>query len=344
MQNRVGFKGNLSVTAMGIMPHEDKDRALELALEMDIPFWPQLPRVSFYEDMYVQAMENFPGVIIDGNKNKIYIDTKRFLDEIHDYLEKEGDPEKFILSEKYSLVYRQFLQYDLSAYKAIRGQIISPISLSLKITDENGIPVIYNDDIRLIIFSFIQKKLNRQYEELRGKNDHAFIWIDDPGLEFIFNAMCGYDAIKAKKEMDIFFQGVYGPKGVHLCGKPDWDFLLSLDIDIISFNAFTEGEIFVSYKKAVDFLRQGKIISWGIVPTYYEDFSREDVMSIVKRIEDIWERFLREGAKKEEIIENSMLAPATCNLINPDKTITVEKSFALLKDVSVYLRSKYNVS
>ncbi len=53
MQGRLGFKGNLSVTAMGIMPHEDHDRALELALEMDIPFWPQLPRVSFYE------VENF---------------------------------------------------------------------------------------------------------------------------------------------------------------------------------------------------------------------------------------------------------------------------------------------
>jgi len=44
---------------MGIMPHRDVERALELALGMDVPFWPQLPKVSLYEDMYVQASQHF---------------------------------------------------------------------------------------------------------------------------------------------------------------------------------------------------------------------------------------------------------------------------------------------
>jgi len=47
--------GNLLTTAMAVMPHKDVDRALEVALTLDIPFWPQLPKVSYYEDMYVQA-------------------------------------------------------------------------------------------------------------------------------------------------------------------------------------------------------------------------------------------------------------------------------------------------
>ncbi|HOL06185.1 MAG TPA: hypothetical protein PLM23_00600 [Syntrophorhabdaceae bacterium] len=344
MQGRLGFKGNLSTTAMGIMPHEDIDRALGLALALDIPFWPQLPRLSFYEDMYVQAMEGFPGVIIDEEKGKIYIDTRRFLDGIPEYLEEEGDSDRFSLSERYSLVYRHFLSADLTDFKAIRGQIISPVSLTLKITDENNMPIVYNDDIRSVAFSFIQTKLNRQYEELTKKNKNAFVWIDDPGLEFIFNAMCGYDSIKAKKELDIFFEGVRGPRGVHLCGRPDWDFLLSLDIDIISFNTYAEGDVFVSYKKAVDFLRRGRMISWGIVPTFFEDFSREDVESIAKRLVGHWKKLIDNGVELEKILENSILAPATCNLINPDKTLTVEKSFALLREVSVYLKSRYNIT
>jgi hypothetical protein len=40
---------------MAVMPHKDVDRALEVALSLNIPFWPQLPKVSYYEDMYVQA-------------------------------------------------------------------------------------------------------------------------------------------------------------------------------------------------------------------------------------------------------------------------------------------------
>jgi len=51
--------GNLLTTAMAVMPHKDIERAMEVALSMDIPFWPQLPNYSYYEDMYVQASRGF---------------------------------------------------------------------------------------------------------------------------------------------------------------------------------------------------------------------------------------------------------------------------------------------
>jgi len=77
---------------MGILPHRDVGRALEVALSLDIPFWPQLPRVSYFEDMYVQALENFPGVIIDPVRQKINFDLSRFYDELPSYFEKAEDP------------------------------------------------------------------------------------------------------------------------------------------------------------------------------------------------------------------------------------------------------------
>ncbi len=41
--------GNLLTTALAVMPHRDVDRALELFLSLDVPYWPQLPQVSYYE-------------------------------------------------------------------------------------------------------------------------------------------------------------------------------------------------------------------------------------------------------------------------------------------------------
>ncbi len=49
--------------------------------------------------MYVQAMEHFPGVVIDEDLLRIYVDTNRFLDEIPMYLERENDPSIFVLTE-----------------------------------------------------------------------------------------------------------------------------------------------------------------------------------------------------------------------------------------------------
>ena len=34
---------------MAVMPHRDVDRALELSLSLDVPYWPQLPQFSYYE-------------------------------------------------------------------------------------------------------------------------------------------------------------------------------------------------------------------------------------------------------------------------------------------------------
>lgn len=326
---------------MGIMPHDSVDDALKLALSVDIPFWPQLPKLSFYEDMYVQAMENFPGVIIDQDRLRVYVDTSLFLEEIPGHLEREDDPAVFILSDKFSRVYRRFLSCDLALYKSIRGQIISPISLILKIVDENGKPIVYNDEVRAFAYAFIRKKLNAQYAELSRINTNAFVWIDDPGLEFIFNAMCGYDNGKAKKELMEFLEGVHGPRGVHLCGRPDWDFLLSLNIEILSFNAYACGDIFVTYDKVKSFLEKGNIISWGIVPTQCEEFSREDVLSIAERLESLWTVLEKKGIDRDLIVRDSLLAPATCNLLNPDKTVTVHKSFELLRAVSTHLKEKF---
>ncbi len=341
MLERLGFSGDLATTAMGIMPHKSVDEALDLSFSLDIPYWPQLPKVSFYEDMYVQAMEGFPGVIIDEDRTRIFVDTEKFFDEITGYLEKEDNPDCFRLSEKFSRVYRRFLAMNLSSHLSVRGQMLSPVSLALKITDEKGTPIVYNDEIRSIAFSFIQKKVNVQYKELRERNERAFVWVDDPGLEFIFNAMCGYENVKAKDELTVFFDGIEGPRGLHLCGRPDWDFLLTLNIEILSFNAYAFGDIFVTYDRVKDFLEKDNIISWGIVPTYFEEFSKEDVKSIASRLEDMWKVLERKGIDRERIVGQSLLAPATCNLLNPDKTTTVEKSFSLLNELSSYLKERY---
>ena len=106
------------------MPHQDVQKALDIALSLDIPFWPQLPKVSYFEDMYVQALENFPGVRIDPGHQKIDFNLSRFYEELPSYFEKAEDPETFRLTKEFSLVYHHFLERDLSHYTAIRGQVI----------------------------------------------------------------------------------------------------------------------------------------------------------------------------------------------------------------------------
>ena len=74
--------GNLLTTAMAVMPHTDVKRAREMALLLDVPFWPQLPNYSYYEDMYVQAAEHFPGIILDVEKRTLRFSMEKFVEEL----------------------------------------------------------------------------------------------------------------------------------------------------------------------------------------------------------------------------------------------------------------------
>ena len=339
----LGFLPNCRTTAMGIMPHTDLERALDVALSLDIPFWPQLPRVSYYEDMYVQALEHFPGVKIDVVNQKILFDLPRFYEELPLYFEKAEIPETFSLTREFSLVYHRFLERDLSGYPAIRGQVISPISLGLKVVDQDRKPIIYHDEVREVLFDFVQKKVNRQCQELKAKNPNAFVWVDDPGLELIFTAFSGYNEGQAKKDLNLFLGGVEGLRGVHLCAKPDWDFLLQSKIDILSFDSFNCGAVIINYPSLKEFVDRGGIISWGIVPTYTELLEKETIPTLQNRLESFWEDLSQRGVDQERLLRQSLLAPATCNLLNPDKDKTVEKAFEVLKELSGAIREKYRL-
>ncbi|MHB8157009.1 MAG: uroporphyrinogen decarboxylase/cobalamine-independent methonine synthase family protein [Desulfocucumaceae bacterium] len=341
----MSLAGNCRTTAMGILPHSQIKEAVDLALTMDIPFWPQLPHYSYYEDMYVQVSEHFPGIFVDTEQKRITLDTSRFYEELEDYAVKSGDDGLFKLSSQYSAAFDAFMARDLSSYEIIRGQSIGPISFGLKIVDENLKPIIYNDDLRGFLYEFIARKTNVQYRQLREKHPNTFVWVDEPGLEIIFGSFTGYASDRAKKDFAAFLSSLEGPKGVHLCGNPDWSFLLSgLELDILSIDAYGCGEIFTRYADEVRaFLDAGNIISWGIVPTLTEDFSRESVEELVKRLEGLWSNLTSVGISMDKILKQAWLAPARCCLINSDGHLTVENSYRTLTEASKILRDKYSL-
>ena len=338
----VKIPGNLLTTAMAVMPHTDVNRALEMALSLDVPFWPQLPNYSYYEDMYVQAAEHFPGIVLDVEKRTLRFSMDKFVEDLEEVLLNFENAAMFDISETYSAVYHRFLTLDLADRPAIRGQLEGPISFGFNILDQNDRPILFDDTVRPFMLDFMAKRLNVQLERLKQLNSNAFMFVDEPGLQFLFSAMAGYGDLKAKGDLDQFFTQVDRPRGIHLCGNPDWDFLLNLDLDVLSLDVYTNAEIFSSYASAVSkFLDRGGVIVWGIVPTGFEAFSKEGIPSLIQHLENVWKVLWLKGVDREQLIERSMLSPATCCLVNPDKERTVEQAFATVKQMAYELQDQY---
>ncbi len=339
------LSGKCMTTAMGILPHTRIEDAMPLSLSVDIPFWPQLPRYSIYEDMYVQVSENFPGIRLDEDKKKLWLDTGSFYEELADYAVRSENVATFELSEKYSAAFDAFLGQDLGRFELIRGQNIGPLSFGLKITDENMKPIIYNDEIRAFMFDFIARKINAQYRQLLKAHPNAFVWIDEPGLEILFGSFTGYSSGVAKKDFKAFLDLLEGPRGVHLCGNPDWSFLLSgLDLDILSVDIYGNGHIFTRYTDEIKaFLERGAILSWGIVPTLTEELDEENPDRLTARLEEYWNYLAGRGIPMEMILDRAWIAPARCCLVNADGTATVERAYQAVRLISRRLREKYRL-
>ena len=336
--------GNLLTTAMGIMPHRDVDRALEVALSVDVPFWPQLSLFSYYEDMYVQVSEHFPGILLDLENRTLRFSMEKFIHEVEETMEHFDDPEYFDISDTYSVVYRKFLELDLWNRPAIRGQLEGPISFGFRVVDQDDRPIIFDDTVRSFMLGFMAKRANVQLNQLKKLNTNAFMFVDEPGLQFLFSAMAGYGDQAARGDMETFFSMIDRPRGVHLCGNPDWDFLLGQDLDILSLDVYTNGEIFPSYVTSIrKFLERGGVLVWGIVPTNFEHFEKEDMASLEKRLEEMWLSLQKKGIDLELLLSQSMLSPATCCLVNPDGEKTVEKAFKIIRRLSERLREKYHL-
>lgn len=334
--------GNFLTTAMAVMPHKDSRQALEAALSLDIPFWPQLPNLSYFEDMYVQASENFPGIVLDLDQRKLSFSMDRFMEEFEAAAANEDQDDFYDISPGYSEVYHRFLDLDLSARPAIRGQMEGPVSFGFNVADQDDRPILFDDTIRPYLFEFLARRINVQLDRLLRRNPNAFMFVDEPGLQFVFSAMSGYDSVQAKTDLATFLSMAKRPRGIHLCGNPDCDFMLSLDLDILSLDVFGNGEVFSAYAGAIKrFLERGGVIAWGIVPTNVEPFQAESIRTLKQRLEQFWSTLFERGVDREMLVAQGLLSPATCCLVNPDGEKTVDKAFAVVQQLSTVLRDAY---
>jgi hypothetical protein len=236
------------------------------------------------------------------------------------------------------------------------------VSFGFKVLDENLKPVIYNDEARAVLFDFIRKKANVQYRELKERNANAFVWLDEPGLGYVFSGLSGYNDQQAKEDYRNFVSGLEGPRGLHLCAEVNLPYLLELGLEILSFDAYQIGFMPKEYADNVaEFIKKGGVISWGIVPTESTVLASQTPETLAGTLSDYWNVVSQNtGLSLRQIAMQALVAPARCCLSDIGQTSAadkmsvecqvssseekiVEKAFAFLPEVSRILRDKYGV-
>jgi methionine synthase II (cobalamin-independent) len=332
---------------IGSIPHTDPQAACELVLANfpHIPAWPQLPRRTFLENMYVQFSQGFPGVVLEDQR--IYVDRTKDLDPDLERLYLaylENDLSYGTTSHDYAAGLAAFLQkLSATSYQllAIKGQVTGPISWGLTVVDQDRRPVLYDDILADALAKHLRLKAAWQEQELRKLAPTTMVFIDEPYMSAFGSAYISLNGEQVITLLEEVFAGITGIKGTHCCGNTDWSILLSTSAEIISFDTYNYAQPFSLYAGEVRaFLKRGGIIAWGIVPADDEKaLMNETVDSLVARLHEAMNLLVRKGISFDDLIHSSLITPS-CGL----RTISekaAERAFELTVKVSETMGERY---
>lgn len=330
--------------SVGSVPHPDAVDACNLILETfpQLPTWPQLPKRSFLENMYVQYSEGFPGVILEDER--IYVNRAQNLDEPLERLYLaylQDDVEYGAVTSEYAAGLAEMLTRTLPEAVAVKGQVTGPVSWGLMVVDQDRRPILYDEILADAVAKHLRLKATWQEQQLQKLSSQVITFIDEPYMSSFGSAYVSLSREQAIALMEDVLAGLQGIKGVHCCGNTDWSLLLATSVDILNLDAYGYAETLALYAGEVkSFLERGGIIAWGIVPAG-EDVHSETAESLLERLGQAMQLLVAKGISLDRILESSLITPS-CGTGSLSEE-TAEKVLGTTAEVSRLAREKYGV-
>ena len=302
-------------TGIGSLPHTDPEEACKLVLDtFDIPFWPQLPKLSFRELMIPQFSEGMPFLKIDEQRKSIWVERNSD-DKLMRFYEVYSEDWKALISEEYAKGFYTFIGLlKNKRLKFLKGQITGPLTFALGLKDLEGRTVYFDEELREISLMLLKAKIRWQREMLRPYTENIIFFIDEPILSALGStSYLGVEPGEAQrllKEISDAIKHAGCISGAHCCGKADWPMVINSGTDIISFDAYEYIETISLYpEEFTKFLREGKYLAWGIIPTT-EAIRDENISSIKKRFYKGFDKLSR--LIPEDLLRSRILLTPSC--------------------------------
>jgi methionine synthase II (cobalamin-independent) len=312
------IKGRFLTTGIGSLPYLDPLKSSEkICKDFSIPFWPQLPKRDFNENMYSQFSQGLPGAIIDRRNKRLYVQGSKDLSEgLAKIYEAtiSGEHTSFGITKEFAEGLYAFIEV-AKKYKPqyVKGHVTGPVSLGLGIADENGKAIIYNSELKEALVRLLAIKAVWQINQLKALSSEIIIFIDEPYLTSFGSSFVNIQRQDIVSMLNVIIQEIHSKgsiAGVHCCGNTDWSIFTDTDIDIINFDAYAYlDSVLLYYKEINKFLQRGGCLAWGIVPTS-EAVLKETSQTLFEQLSKGIEELEKKSIPRNLMIANSILTPS----------------------------------
>jgi hypothetical protein len=323
-------------TGIGSLPFKDPQKACEFVVNaVDIPFWPQLPKRSFYEFMIPQYSEGLPFIVIE--EDNFWIERGPD-EELTSFYEAVGQGKNFPVSADRAAgfyAFRDYLKENDKKFPIIKGHITGPLTFTLGLTDKGRKPLYFDEELRELSLELLKGKVRWQIKELKPFAEKVLIFIDEPVLSALgtstYVGVSNEEALRLLRTIVSSIQEEEALAGMHCCSNADWSMVISSGVDILNFDAFDYADSIHLYIEDVKrFLNDRRFIAWGVIPTTVAIRS-VTAESVREKLENEFKILDNMGISHETLIEHSLLTPS-CGTGSMSEEDSV-RVFTLLKEL-----------
>ncbi len=355
MTENSGMK--LECLAIGSLPCENPELSKNYIELFNIPFWPQLAKVSKKEDMTFQFLEAMPSFSLsedftfsfDTENETFFEDLEQFFLDYEEITSNNNEEllEKYAITDEFASGFKYLIEIiKTKKSKYAKGQVTGPFTLASTLKDKHGRCAIYDDTLREIIVKTLSLKALWQIKQIKKAGAIPIIFIDEPTISQLgtsaFLTVSKQEVILMLKEISDLIKSKGAISAVHCCGKCDWTVPIEAGIDIINLDAYLYAENLGIYSKSTEkFLLNGGKIAWGVVPTLDRDaLENADLCQMISKFNNAVKYLTKKGIDEKLIIDNSLITPSCGAGSLPE--YLAQKALNLTKELSISLKERYN--
>ena len=294
----------------------------------EIPFWPQMPRLSDRESIIGQGLDALSDLIELRSEGYGYQVKAGKIDHVVEALHR-GSGELTAANATGFGAFRDALSSgSFGSAIATKGQIEGPITLSSYLFHDDR-PFISDPALFAAVAFHVSQIICWQVDRLKRAGLPVLLFVDEPALCLEAPTR---NAVSEEQKLTALaatleaarVRGAYA--GLHCCAAGPLSRMCRVKPDILSFDAHEGLELFFSDTNALAFAGDGGIVAYGLIPTW-RDLKSVNPAAIFTR----WLTLASLAGDPQQFARNAMVT-ATCGLglLSPE---LVAESFALANDV-----------
>ncbi len=306
-------------TGIGSLPHTQLELGLQMALQVDIPYLPQLPVEHSGEFMVPAALERLPGLCVDA-EGSVTIDVDRWSAERDAFGEElesalsSGVLGRFEPSHQACRAWNPFLwELENRRLMLAKIQLAGPATVRWVAKTSRGQVAAEVPELDQQIFRLVLVRMLAMVKAVRRAGATPLLFIDEPGLYALDCTDPRHLVVLQELRLLIVaLQNEGALVGLHCCSNTDWSAVLDLGLNLVSVDARLSLDALLDSGEALDrFIEGGGRFSLGIIPTDLATTYR--VEELVDAVEVSLRATFRNASRFREVASRCLLTPA-CGL------------------------------